>query len=133
MTVVVDASVLVAAVVDTGAEGRWCEELVATSSFVAPALVLAEAGNILRRLESAGQSSRLEAGSAHESLLALDIRLFPYEPLASRIWDLRHNLTAYDAWYVALAESLAMPLATLDRRLSRASGPECRFLLPEMG
>lgn len=63
-------------------------------------------------------------------LLRLDIELFPFEPIAARIWQLRHNLTCYDAWYVAVAETLGLPLATLDGRLSRAPGPTCRFLLP---
>ena len=61
---------------------------------------------------------------------AREIELFPYEPFASRAWELRRNLTAYDGWYVALAEALELPLATLDRHLARATGPRCRFLKP---
>lgn len=60
----------------------------------------------------------------------LDLILFPSEPFAPRIWQLRYNLTAYDAWYVAIAESLELSLATLDLRLARASGPICDFELP---
>ncbi len=55
---------------------------------------------------------------------------FAFEPLASRVWALHPTVTAYDAAYVALAEELDAPLATLDRRLARASGPTCEFLLP---
>ena len=47
-----------------------------------------------------------------------------------RIWGLRSNLTSYDAWYVALAEGLDCPLATLDRTLTRAPGPKCAFIVP---
>ena len=63
-------------------------------------------------------------------LNALDLRTHPFAPHAERVWALRHNLTAYDAWYVAVAEALDCPLATLDRRLSRASGPACEVLTP---
>jgi predicted nucleic acid-binding protein len=58
----------------------------------------------------------------------LRVDLFPYEVVAARVWELRHNMTAYDAWYVALAEALDSPLATLDARLARAAGPRCRFV-----
>jgi predicted nucleic acid-binding protein len=53
-----------------------------------------------------------------------------YEPIAERVWTLRDNLTAYDASYAALAETLELPLVTLDRRVARASGPRCDFRLP---
>lgn len=53
-----------------------------------------------------------------------------FAPLADRIWELRSNVTAYDAWYVALAETLDLSLATLDLRLAQAPGTRCAFLLP---
>ena len=58
------------------------------------------------------------------------MELFPFVPLAERIWALRGNLTIYDAWCVALAEALDCPLATLDRKLSRAQGPACEVITP---
>ena len=67
---------------------------------------------------------------AHEDLLALRVEFFPYGPLAARVWQLRMNVTAYDAWYVALAESLDAKLATLDRRLAQAPGCRCPFQTP---
>jgi predicted nucleic acid-binding protein len=97
---------------------------------VAPELVLVETANVLRRLERAKRISSLEATSAHRDAVRLDLGLFPYEPFAPRIWALRDNLTSYDAWYVALAEALACPLATLDVRLSRATGPACEIVTP---
>ncbi len=130
MTVVTDASVLVAVLVDSGREGKWAESAVAEGSLAGPELVLAEASNILRRLEQAGKISRLEANSAHRDLLRLDLELFPFAPFADRVWALRNNLTSYDAWYVALAEVLDCPLVTIDRKLSRASGPRCEILVP---
>jgi predicted nucleic acid-binding protein len=126
----IDASVLVAAVADAGPAGRWAESIIADSSLVAPALVLVETANILRRFELAKKLTRSEATAAYNDLLRLDVELFPFEPFAGRIWELRTGLTSYNAWYVAVAEASQLPLATLDRRLSRASGPRCEFLLP---
>ncbi len=131
MSLVVDASVLVAAAVDEGAEGRWAESLVETGALSAPELALVEATNILRRLEAAGQLESAMATAAQRDLLQLEVELFPFRPFARRVWALRANLTSYDAWYVALAEMLDAPLATLDRKLSRATGPRCSFLSPD--
>ena len=130
MTTVADSSVLVAALVDSGCEGMWAESVVADGPLLAPELVLAEASNILRRLELAGRLSRFEASSAHAGLLRLNLDLFPFAPFADRVWALRGNLTSYDAWYVAIAEALDCPLVTLDQRLGRASGPRCEIVTP---
>ena len=130
MSIVVDASILVAATTDAGAEGVWAEAVLAEDDLVAPHLVLAEATNILRRLERARQLSGLEATAAANDLLALAIMLVPFEPFAERVWRLRRNVTGYDAWYVAVAEAFDAPLATLDRRLRPSAGPSCRFLVP---
>jgi predicted nucleic acid-binding protein len=130
VSAVVDASVLVAATTDAGSAGTWAEQVLGEGSLVATHLVLVEATNILRRLERSKVVSRLEATAAQRDILDLDLSLVPFEPFAERVWDLRGNITSYDAWYVAVAEALELPLATLDRRLSRASGPACRFRLP---
>lgn len=130
MTTVIDASVLVAALVDSGQEGRWAEATLAQGQLAGPELILVEASNILRRLERGGEISRIEATGAHRDLVRLDLKLFPFAPFAERIWALRGNLTSYDAWYVALAETLDAPLVTLDRRLSRARGPRCELIVP---
>lgn len=123
---------LVAAVADAGPEGIWAEQILAENTpLAAPHLVLVEAVNILRRLELAKRITPLEAATARRDLLGLDLSLFPFAPFADRIWELRANLTCYDAWYVSLAERLDLPLATLDRRLAQASGPACRFLVPK--
>lgn len=116
---------MVAALVDSGPEGEWAEDVVARNALAAPELLLVETSNILRRLQLAGGLSALEATSAQRDLLRLDLELFPFSPFADRVWALRENLTAYDAWYVALAEALQCPLVTLDGRLGRASGPSC--------
>jgi predicted nucleic acid-binding protein len=97
---------------------------------VAPHLAQVEATNILRRLELAGRLEKLDAASALDDLRSLRIELLPLAPFMDRVWELRANLTSYDAIYVAIAEALESPLATLDIRLARATGPRCRFLLP---
>ena len=130
MTAVIDASVLTAALVDSGPEGRWSEAVIGAGALIAPELIMVETANVLRRLEAGRDISTLEATSAHRDLLRLDLELFPYAPFAERVWELRNNLTSYDAWYVALSEAFAYPLATLDLKLSRASGVKCKFLTP---
>jgi predicted nucleic acid-binding protein len=130
LSLVVDASVLVAALVDCGPVGVWSEERVLSGAMVAPELARAEAANVLRRLEIVGRLTRAEADAAYTDLLLLSVEWYPFEPFAERVWELRHNVTCYDAWYVALAESLGLPLATVDARLARAKGPNCKFLTP---
>ena len=126
----IDSSVVVAALVDSGPHGDWAEEVLAGGSLQAPELVLAEATNIFRRLERAKLISTPEANAAQDDLMQLDIELLPFEPIAGRVWELRHNVTTYDAWYVAIAEALKLPLATLDEPLSRSNGVTCKFLTP---
>jgi predicted nucleic acid-binding protein len=87
-----------------------------------------ESTNVLRRLERGGGISTLEASSALRDLLHLDIEPLPYAPFAARVWELCHNVSSYDAWYVAVAEALGARLATLVGRLCRADGPTCQFL-----
>lgn len=122
---------VVAALVDSGTDGRWAETLLTSDSLAAPHLLTAEAANILRRSALAGAISAEQAALAHADLLDLRVELFPYAPFAARIWELRENVTCYDAWYVAVAEAFNAPLATLDARLAKASGPHCRFMVSE--
>lgn len=131
MTLVVDASVVVAALVDDGDVGRWAEAQLAAGGLVAPHLLPVEVASVLRRASASGAISGDVASLAHADLLDLGIDLYAYAALADRIWELRPAVSAYDAWYVALAEALDAGLATLDRRLAGAPGPSCRFVLPE--
>ena len=97
---------------------------------VAPHLMPVEAASVLRRGVLAGEVTADVASLAHADLTSLRLELFPYAPFAARVWELRSTVTAYDAWYVALAEGLDAAMATLDARLSRATGPRCAFLTP---
>ncbi len=130
MTVVVDASVVVAALLDAGPLGAWAEAVLLSGPLAAPHLMPVEAASVLRRSALAGDITADVASLAHEDLLSLRLDLFPYSASASRVWELRPNVTAYDGWYVALAETLGARLATLDVRLSRAAGPRCEFAVP---
>jgi predicted nucleic acid-binding protein len=130
LSIVADSSVVVAALIDSGPHGDWAEEVLAGGLLLAPELMLVEATNVFRRLERAKLIATPEANAAQDDLMQLDIELFPFEPFAGRIWELRYNVTSYDAWYVAIAEALKLPLATLDESLSKSGGVICKFLTP---
>jgi predicted nucleic acid-binding protein len=129
--VVIDSSVVVAALVDTGAHGVGAERILEDDDLYAPELLQVDAANVLRRLERSRVITEQEADAAFEDLMQLDVDLHAFESFSERVWELRHNVTSYDGWYVALAEALDLPLATLDGRLAKAEGPKCRFLTPE--
>ena len=127
---VVDASVVVAALTGDATNGDWARETLADAHLTAPHLMPVEVANVLRRNQLLGVLSSDSATLAHADLLELGVDLVPYEGVAERVWELRSTLTSYDASYVALAEALGAPLATLDARLARAPGPTCPFRTP---
>jgi len=128
--IVVDATVVVAALVATDTDGAWAAGIVCAGPMAAPHLMPVEAAAVLRRSVIRGQLDPSAARLAHDDLSRLRVDLYPYQPLAERVWSLRDNVTTYDGWYVALAEALGVGLATLDRRLALAPGPACPFLTP---
>jgi predicted nucleic acid-binding protein len=131
--IVADAPVVVAALVSTTPDARWSESILGQEQLVAPHLLPVEVAHGLRRLVLRGELSPEAAGLAHDELRALAVELYAYETVADRVWELRASVSPYDAWYVGLAEELEVPLATLDRRLTRAPGPACQFLTPDGG
>jgi predicted nucleic acid-binding protein len=88
----------------------------------APHLIDIEAAHVLRRYAAAGDMSAERGREALEDLADLSIRRYPHDVLLPRVWELRANLTAYDAAYIALAEALGAPLLTRDHRLARTAG-----------
>jgi len=128
---VVDASVVVAALVDDDHTGDWARKTLRSAELVAPHLMPTEVAETLRRSVIHGGTLARAATLAHNDLLELRVALYPYAAVAERAWELRGNLTLYDAWYVALAEGLNTELITLDARLARAPGPRCGFRMPE--
>jgi len=128
--VVCDASALVALLLDAGPDGRWATRELRGADLAAPGLIAYETANIIRRHERAAQISSDQAAQAHTDLLDLPIEHWPYELLAPRAWQLRHNLSSYDASYVALAELTSTTLVTLDRRVAAAPGVRCPVRTP---
>lgn len=122
---VVDASVLVVALADDGPEGDAARARLRHETLAAPELVDLEVTSVLRRQTLAGRLDTDRAGSALSDLLSLPLQRAPHRPLLARCWELRDNLTAYDAAYVALAEALQATLLTGDRRLAEAARLRC--------
>lgn len=131
MTRIFDASALVAALISENDEGRWALDLLSQSQAAAPQILLAEVANVLRRTALSSLIADGDASLAFKDLVSLRIELYPFLPFADRIWELRHQVTAYDAWYVALAETLDSELITLDQRLARAHGLHCHIRVPD--
>lgn len=121
---------MVAVLLDSGPDGQWSEGAIRGQRLWAPHMMPAEVTNIVRRSVAAKLISTDAAAMALADLDAFPLNLVPFQPFAGRIWELRDNLTSYDAWYVAAAESLDAPMVSLDRRLARAKGPKCPVLVP---
>lgn len=100
-------------------------------NIAAPQLLEIEILQVLRRRVAAGFTTLADADEARQLLLDLNVRYFDHAPLSERIWQLRENLTAYDASYVALAEALGVPLLTSDARIVRAPGHDAGCILVE--
>lgn len=124
--IVIDASVLVDALVGVDvvadeARGRLTDD----RDLHVPHLVDMEVTNSIRGLRIANVIDETRAVSAIDDLQQLDLSRYPHGPLLRRVWELRGNLTAYDAVYVALAEALETVLVTCDARITRAPGLRC--------
>ena len=124
--IVIDASVLANVVGDDGFAGRAARDrIAATTRWSAPDLVDVETVSVLRRRWRAGDLTTRRFRSAVVDLLSLPIVRFPTGPLMVRAYELRSNLTPYDATYVALAEGLSCALVSADARLAHAPGIHC--------
>lgn len=119
--IVFDASAAVLALLNAGDARRS----LATDTVGVPHLADSEVVNAVRSQVLRGQIGANDAGVALARWAQLGVRRFAVVGLLARIWELRDNLTAYDATYVALAEALACELVTADARLARAPGPRC--------
>jgi predicted nucleic acid-binding protein len=130
---VVDASVLVVALADDGSDGDTARARLRGEDLAAPELLDLEVASVLRRQATSGQIDARRAEMALADLSASPLQRAPHLPLLERAWELRENLTIYDAAYVALAEALQVPLLTGDKRLARAPGPRCVVEVLENG
>jgi predicted nucleic acid-binding protein len=127
--IVVDASVLATALVDDGPDGDTARQRLSDQSLVAPSLIDLEVTSTVRGLVRGGRLDDRRARLALNDLLTLPLERTTHEGLVTRCWELRDNLTVYDAAYVALAELLDTVLVTGDARLARASGVRCTIEL----
>lgn len=123
--IVVDASVLVVALADDAQDGHKARARLRRERILLPELADLEVASVLRRQMAAGLIDGRRAGLALQDLAAMPARRVSHRPLLNRCWDLRDNLTIYDAVYVALAEAMDAVLLTADQRLARAPGPLC--------
>ncbi len=121
--IVVDASAAVLGLLDDGDARRR----LATERLAAPHLVDAEVLHTVGHQVRRGVIEAADAARAVRSWQRLGVQRFPVVGMLDRVWELRHNVTAYDATYVALAEELDCPLLTADARLANAGGPRCTF------
>lgn len=122
---VVDASAFLPVLIDDGPDGGAARGRLAGEHVVVPELFDLEVVSVLRTLVVSKNLSVRRAQAALADLDDADLDRVGHRQLVARIWQLRANLTAYDAAYVALAEALRCPLVTADGRLARSPGPRC--------
>ena len=128
--IVVDASAMLEALLRTPAAKaveKWLFD--PRQTLHAPHLLDIEVAQVIRRYSANGEIDSERGRAALADLADFPLHRYPHDFLLPRIWDLRNNLTAYDAAYVALAEALDAPLLTRDRRLATAAGYHARVEL----
>ncbi|WP_200921769.1 type II toxin-antitoxin system VapC family toxin [Agromyces sp. Leaf222] len=124
--IVIDASSMCALLISADAPEHAG---VRGAQLLAPSVLPYEVANVLRRLSSAGRLADAHADQAFTDYLDLAVELWDWALLGERTWRLRHNLSSYDAAYVALAELTDATLLTRDARLARAPGIQCRVVV----
>jgi predicted nucleic acid-binding protein len=127
--IVIDAGVLATALADDGASGAAMRARLARDALAAPELIDLEVASVFRKLVASSHLTADRATQALGDLSALPIRRTPHAPLLERCWELRENVSIYDAAYLALAEVLDVRLLTADVRLARAPSTRCEFEL----
>lgn len=127
--IVLDASVVALAVGAERDDARRARDSFAGERLYAPELVDLEVASYIRRGRRAGRIGSRRAIQALTALALMPIARVSHRPFLSRIWDLRDNVSPYDAAYVALAEVMEAPLLTADARLARAAGLGCEVVL----
>jgi predicted nucleic acid-binding protein len=121
--IVVDASAIVEVLLNTATGGALRRYLFAAGETLhVPHVTDVEVLQVLRRYSLAKILGRERAREAFDDYAAMPLTRYSHSVLLPRVWELRHNLTAYDAVYVALAEALSATLVTCDRALGSVSG-----------
>lgn len=127
--IVVDASALAEYIVDTPTGRQVGDQLLVDRDVHMPHLASVEATSVIRGWVRGGKLQEVLATQALADLAQLPVERHEHEALLPRVWQLRHNLSAYDAVYVALAEALDADLLTCDARLARSGAGEARMRL----
>jgi len=126
--IVLDASAALELILGTHSGARIAEKIFDPGELLcAPHLIDLEVAQVLRRYVRAGDVSEPRADEALQDFLDLSIERYPHDLLLRRIWQMRENVTAYDAAYVALAEAVDGTLLTTDSRLARSSGHDAKI------
>jgi predicted nucleic acid-binding protein len=127
--IVVDATVLTPALVDDGSDGDRARDRLAGEELAAPELIDLEVASVLRRALQVGRVDERRTEQALNDLAELPLLRGAHLPLIPRIWELRSEMTPYEASYIALAEALDVVLLTADIGLARATGVHCQVEL----
>jgi predicted nucleic acid-binding protein len=127
--IVVDASAMLDALLRPRSHTARARLFAEGESLHAPHVIDLEVVQVLRRLANAGEIEPARARAALDDLADAPVHRYAHDILVQRIWELRHNLTAYDAAYIALAEELDAPILTRDRKLASAAGHRARIEL----
>ncbi len=126
--IAIDANAVVALLVDDAELGSASRNLYAHHDLVAPDLLPYEVTSVLRKLVLLGIVTERTGREALRDLGLVRLEAVPHGDIAQRMWDLRDNLSAYDAAYVAVAELFDVPLLSFDDRIRRSPGPNCQFV-----
>ncbi len=124
---VVDTSAVIDALAGRFPQADLIARLSTDGDLHAPHLLDVEVLHALRRLVATGSLTEDRAADARADFDDMAIIRYPHQPLADRVWALRHNLSAYDATFIALAEALEVPLVTCDARMAAAPGHQARI------
>jgi predicted nucleic acid-binding protein len=122
MTIVLDASVVVELLLGTSRGQHVARRIGGMEELHVPHLLDLEVAQVVRRYERTRALTPTRAQQVVADLAVFDVTRYPHDVLLPRVWELRRNLTAYDAVYIALAEVLGAPLLTSDRKLAGAPG-----------
>jgi predicted nucleic acid-binding protein len=127
MMIVADASVVIDGLVNISSRGEECRTILTSSEVFVPGLIFSEVSSVLRRYELSGTP---DVDGLFAQLIRMPWDTIDFVHYAELVWPLRHDISLYDACYVALAMVLRAPLVTLDRKLASSATRYCEVIIP---